>query len=58
MKGKYPNGYQPKIQYWQGQYDVAKEIGNQTGMVKALDKLTYFVQRQNEVYEQAGIGHS
>jgi hypothetical protein len=50
MKGKYQNGYLPKIQYWQGQYDVAKEIGNQAGMVKALDKLTYFVQRQKEVY--------
>ena len=50
MKGKYQNGYLPKIQYWDAQYQSAKENGNQTGMVKALDKLTYFVQRQTEVY--------
>jgi hypothetical protein len=47
---KYVNGYLPKIEYWQGQYNSAKESGNTSGMVKALDKLTYFVQRQKEVY--------
>jgi len=26
--------------------------------LKCLDKLTYFVQRQNEVYGEAGVGHS
>jgi len=46
----YVNGYGAKIQYWQEQYDLAKEGGNTTSMLKALDKLTYFVQRQKEVY--------
>ena len=46
----YVNGYGAKIQYWQEQYDAAKESGNTTSMIKALDKLTYFVQRQKEVY--------
>ena len=50
MKRNYVNGYLPKIEYWQGQYDLAKESGNMTTMLKALDKLTYFVQRQKEVY--------
>ena len=50
MKRNYVNGYLPKIEYWQGQYDSAKESGNMTTMLKALDKLTYFVQRQKEVY--------
>jgi len=46
----YMNGYGAKIQYWQEQYDGAKESGNTNGMLKALDKLTYFVKRQKEVY--------
>ena len=50
MARNYENGYLPKIKYWQSQYDVAKDAGNETGMVKALDKLIYFVQRQKEVY--------
>jgi len=63
MARNYENGYLPKIEYWQGQYDVAKEAGNQSGMVKALDKLTYFVKRQAEVYgwsngEWAELGRS
>jgi hypothetical protein len=55
---KYLNGYLPKIEYWQSQYNVAKEAGNNSAMLKCLDKLTYFVQRQNEVYGEAGVGHS
>ena len=63
MGKRYVNGYLPKIEYWQGQYDVAKEAGNQGGMVKALEKLTYFVKRQAEVYgwskaEWAELGRS
>lgn len=50
MKRNYVNGYLPKIEYWQSQYDIAKESGNTTSMLKALDKLTYFVQRQKQVY--------
>ena len=55
---KYLNGYLPKIEYWQSKYNVAKEAGNNSAMLKCLDKLTYFVQRQNEVYGEAGVGHS
>ena len=47
---KYVDGYKPKIEYWQSQYDLAKEAGNNSAMLKCLDKLTYFVQRQKEVY--------
>lgn len=46
----YMNGYGAKIQYWQEQYDSAKSNGNMNTMLRALDKLTYFVQRQKEVY--------
>ena len=47
---KYANGYQPKIQFWQEKYDSAKESGDTNVMLIALDKLTYFVKRQKEVY--------
>ena len=47
---KYPDGYGPKINYWQGQFDTAKEAGDYDGMGKALDKLTYFVKKQKEIY--------
>jgi hypothetical protein len=50
MARNYENGYLPKIEYWQSQYDLAKEAGNQAGVLKALNKLVYFVQRQKEVY--------
>lgn len=50
MKRTYENGYLPKIEFWQGKYDSAKETGNFTGMLTALNKLTYFVKRQKEVY--------
>ena len=50
MKGKYQNGYLPKIEFWQAKYDAAKESGDTNVMLIALDKLTYFVQRQKEVY--------
>jgi hypothetical protein len=49
MKGKYQMGIYPRFSTGKVS-TMAKEIGNQTGMVKALDKLTYFVQRQKEVY--------
>ena len=47
---KYENGYLPKINYWQGKFDVAKEENNTSKMIEALDKLIYFVKRQKEVY--------
>ena len=49
-KRNYPNGYLPKINYWQGKYDEAKSNNDYTQMEYALDKLIYFVQRQRLVY--------
>ena len=49
-KRNYPNGYVPKINFWQGQYDVAKSNNDLTQMEYCLDKLIYFVQRQRLVY--------
>lgn len=55
---KYKQGYTPKINYWQGQYNEAKSEGNLSQMSYCLDKLTYFVQRQNEVYGHLGVGNT
>jgi hypothetical protein len=47
---KYPDGYGPKINYWQGQFDTAKKANDYFGMNKALDKLIYFVNKQQQIY--------
>ena len=47
---KYPDGYMPKINYWQGQFDTSKEVIDYAVMNKALDKLKYFVNKQQEIY--------
>ena len=47
---KYPNGYQPKINFWQERYDQAKSDNDLSTMNYCLDKLIYFVKRQREVY--------
>ena len=49
-KRNYPNGYMPKIEYWQGQYDAAKSTNDLAQMERCLDKLIYFVQRQRLTY--------
>ena len=43
---KYPNGYQPKIQYWKGKLDAAVKSGNVGGVKVATQKLNYFMNRQ------------
>ena len=47
---KYPYGYQPKINFWQERYDQAKIDNDLSIMEHCLDKLIYFVKRQQEVY--------
>jgi len=46
MSKKYPNGYLPKIQYWQ--YKVNRYIneGDITKAQYAVSKLSYFINRQ------------
>jgi len=43
---KYPNGYQPKIDYWQYKANKAINRLDIEGARFALDKLEYFVGRQ------------
>ena len=43
---KYPNGYQPKIDYWQYKANTAINRLDIEGARFALDKLEYFVGRQ------------
>jgi hypothetical protein len=51
-KNKYPNGYQPKIEYWQ--YKANKAVANcdVEAARYALQKLEYFLGRQAEVNER------
>jgi hypothetical protein len=48
-ESKYPNGYQPKIEYYQ--YQVNKAIGllDIEAMEFYTRKLTYFMQRQQQM---------
>ena len=52
MNKKYPQGYLPKIQYWQ--YKVNRYIneGDLTSAEFALKKLSYFTSRQVVVENQ------
>ena len=43
---RYPNGYQPKIDYWQYKMNKAIEAGDARGIAYASDRLVYFVGRQ------------
>ena len=58
MNSKYPQGYIPKIEYWQ--YKVNKAIGAQdwAGAEFSMKKLSHFVARQyvveNEVPHELG----
>jgi len=47
---KYTYGYQPKINFWSDRYDQAKSDNDLSTMEYCLDKLTYFIKRQREVY--------
>jgi len=55
---KYVDGYKPKIEYWNYKLTNAVSEGNVSAIKYASDKIAYFVQRQVEVYGEAGIGHS
>ena len=48
---RYPDGYMPKIEYWQ--YKMNKAIGNldQAGIEFAAQKLDYFVGRHKALTE-------
>jgi hypothetical protein len=48
-KPKYPNGYQPKIDYWQYKANKAINRLDVEGARFALDRLEYFINRQAEV---------
>tara|TARA_B100001057_G_scaffold477329_1_gene546392 strand:+ start:455 stop:625 length:171 start_codon:yes stop_codon:yes gene_type:complete len=45
-KNKYPNGYQPKIEYWQYKLDKAIKNNDPQAMGFAYGKLEYFMNRQ------------
>jgi len=47
---KYPNGYQPKITYWQSKWNEAIISNNIPAALKAAEKVKYFIGRQEEVY--------
>ena len=47
---KHPNGYLPKINYWQDQWLMYARERDTRGMEMAEAKLTYFCKRQEEVY--------
>ncbi len=46
---KYPNGYWDKIQYHQTRLQTAIEFQDKIGMIKALNSLTYFLDKQGEL---------
>lgn len=43
---RYPDGYLPKIGYWQYKMNKAIESGDARGIAFASEKLVYFVGRQ------------
>lgn len=48
-KREYPNGYQPKIDYWKGQLADAVLTNDDYGQERAKKKLTYFMGKQSEL---------
>ncbi len=49
QRREYPNGYLPKIEYWQGQLKEAELKDNSVSIARAKEKLKYFVGRQAEL---------
>ena len=45
-KERYPDGYMPKIGYWQYKMNKAIDAGDARGIAYAADRLVYFVGRQ------------
>lgn len=46
---KYNNGYQDKINYWRHVMVIRRDNGDVGGVVQALRKVNYFLNRQMEV---------
>ena len=55
MKGKYENGYLPKIEFWKGKLELAISSNNVGGIKTASEKIAYFATRQAEVYGNTTI---
>ena len=52
---RYPNGYLPKIEYWQYKMNKAIDAGDARGIAYASDRLVYFVGRQYGVPQVKSI---
>ena len=48
-RNKYPNGYMPKIEYWQYKVNKAILAMDLNGAQYAFSKVEYFMNRQAEV---------
>lgn len=48
---RYPNGFMPKIEYWQYKMDKAVKELNPSAIEFAAQRLAYFVNRQNQLTE-------
>ena len=46
---EYPNGYQPKIDYWTAQLVAAAITGNKELEERAKESLKHFVKKQKEL---------
>ena len=51
QRREYPNGYQPKIDYWKSRLVEAVLKSDTVAQAKAKGKLTYFIGRQKELSE-------
>jgi len=45
---RYPNGYIPKIEYWEGKMNIAIKLRDADGISYAADKLVYFVSQHQK----------
>jgi hypothetical protein len=52
---KYPNGYWDKIQYHQTRLQTSIENRDKIGMLKALNSLTYFLDKQGDLDSKKNI---
>jgi len=52
MSSKYPQGYIPKIEYWQYKVNKAIQEKDWAGVEFSMKKLSYFVARQYVVENQ------
>jgi len=49
MRNRYPDGYQPKIGYWNYKLNKAIDSLDAEGIKYASERLTYFVYKQQEI---------